>query len=552
MSEAVVTSGKSGPDNADLCLRSLGLRQNPFSMAPDIVNFFSPPRIEAIVVEILQLIETRMGFALLYGDVGLGKTTLSRRILMELDRRGVQTSLVFNTFFQGVELLREINRDFGIAVDDESLPEQMAALNAYLLSQRTQGENCVIIIDDAQNLAVESLELIRQISNMETGIDKIVQIILIGQPELVAKLDLPVLRQLKSRIVLTRSFRSFSRVETSVYVRRKIAASCERDGLEVTDAAIRRVHRATGGSPRRINVVMGRCLYAAVAEQTTRITEEVADIAIKDVGESYNPGKGFVGGRFLAVAAGLITIIVLVAAVTGSLDSLGKRGAAWLKGAAAGGGDSGPMGHASNAPGGAEVPLRKSRFGQITTIVEVPSTTDRGDGQAVKPRVRKFLAAYGLEPFAGDFTRALAWRRLDGVASRILNKTGMRLVELPVVSAAVRARYATLEVARGEKAPNAYLLFWKPKLWRKTSFSVFYRAKDIVELQKALSERGAYHFRIDGLGGFRTTAAIRAFQKRMNLPVNGVPDVATLFMLESVGSGESGNVAQAANTTPAE
>lgn len=302
-------------DTADRCLRTLGLSQNPFSMAPDTVNFYSSSHVEAIIVEVVQHVETRMGFALLCGEVGLGKTTISRRILHELDGRGIQTALVFNTFYQGAELLREINKDFGVDVAEPDLPAQMAALNEFLLEQRAQGRNCVIIIDDAQNLTVESLELVRQISNMETGTDKIVQIILVGQTELEEKLELHSLRQLKSRIALKRTFRPYTLKETETYIRTKIARSGDRFLLEITDAAIRRVHAASKGAPRRINVIMGRCLYAAVARRSMRVTRSVANLAIRDVAESFEPaGAGRIRRPLVAAAvAGTLMVVPLAA-----------------------------------------------------------------------------------------------------------------------------------------------------------------------------------------------------------------------------------------------
>lgn len=298
-------------DTADRCLRTLGLSQNPFSMAPDTVNFYSSSHVEAVIVEVLQHVETRMGFALLCGEVGLGKTTISRRILHELDGRGIQTALVFNTFYQGAELLREINKDFGVDVAEPDLPAQMAALNDFLLDQRAQGRNCVIIIDDAQNLTVESLELVRQISNMETGTDKIVQIILVGQTELEEKLELHSLRQLKSRIALKRTFRPYTLKETETYIRTKIARSGDRFLLEITDPAIRRVHAASKGAPRRINVIMGRCLYAAVARRSMRITRSVANLAIRDVAESFEPAGAARIRRPLVAAAVAGTLMVV-------------------------------------------------------------------------------------------------------------------------------------------------------------------------------------------------------------------------------------------------
>ena len=298
------------PDTNDRALEVLGLTHNPFSMAPDIVNFFSSPKVETTVVEVLQMVETRMGFALLYGDVGLGKTTISRRILFELERRGIQTSLVFNTFFQGADLISQINKDFDNSIDTDSLKKQMEALNNFLLNERAKGNNCVIIIDDAQSLSIESLELVRQISNMETGIDKIVQIVLIGQPELEEKLNRYELRQLKSRIVLKRGFKPYSMKESGAYITSKLSRASDDDRLMITDAAVRLIHKASRGFPRRINVIMGRSLYAAVALKTQRINYDVVELALKDMDESeiFVPVTSRLGVRLFVAAVFILAI----------------------------------------------------------------------------------------------------------------------------------------------------------------------------------------------------------------------------------------------------
>lgn len=593
------------PGTVDGCLKRLGLSHNPFVMAPNIVNFYSPPHIEAMIVEVLHLIETRMGFGLLYGDVGLGKTTLSRRILFELDRRGIQSALVFNTFFQGAELLREINRDFDIPVVDPSLQGQMTALNRYLLEQRALDNNCVIIIDDAQSLTVESLELVRQISNMETGIDKIVQIILIGQPELEDKLNLHELRQLRSRIVLKRAFRPYTRKETDDYIRTKIARSGERVRVEITDAAVRRVHAASLGISRRINVIMGRCLYCAVAENTHVITGRIVNMAARDVEESTEPAAAAGSGRRALVALVLVALLAAPWLLHRIEPEYSFVPATWIEsinelaGAAMRSvgmaptivDAASPLVTRPQPPDAASLSTRQSRKHEQQPVTQsfasVASPHDgisapaldadaaaqgagaegsarRADGEAarvsvpgpsraaatgatelsVNPAVRDFLAVYGLTRFAGAFETALEAGRLGPVSSEIAESTGLRLVAIPTVVADIKNTYATLRVAGSAPDTFAHLLFWKPETWPAESFSVFYRPPAVSDLQTALSEFGAYNYFIDGVGGPRTIMALKAFQRGVGLPVTGAPDVETLFMLEFLNPVRRAEVAQ--------
>lgn len=600
----------ASPAMADWCLKRLGLSHNPFVMAPNIVNFYSPVHIETMLVEVLHLIETRMGFGLLYGDVGLGKTTVSRRILFELDRRGIHTALVFNTFFQGAELVGEINRDFGVVAPDLSLQGQMTALNQFLLEQRARDNNCVIILDDAQNLSVESLELIRQISNMETGIDKIVQIILVGQPELAEKLNLYALRQLKSRIVLTRAFRPYTRKETGEYIHSTIARGGDRLRLEVSAAAMRRVHEASGGISRRINVIMGRCLYCAVAENTHVISRRIVNMAVRDVRESIDPASGARPGRRALWAAALAVLLAVPALAYHVQRGSAPVAAVWLEpvgrmtdnlvrsiasaamapaaGPAAGAGPqapqapglaaspagSGPAPPPVGADADATAPARTAdRAVRASAIgASQPRTLaggDRAPGAAntaasaaagalaagaappgVNPAVLEFLQAYGLAGFAVPFEAALRRGRLAPVAAGILAQTGLRLVALPGPVAGLEQAYAMLQIGGGGSDGATYLLFWEPVQWPADSFEEIYRPRAVRALQTALSRNGVYRHDVNGAGDADTVAALREFQRAVGLPATGLPDVETLFLLEFLDPRRRAVVAESRGPAP--
>ena len=192
-------------------LQCLGLSCNPFPVAPDNENFFLSEGIDRATANIVHGMLARKGFLVLTGDIGLGKTTISRRIIGILEGKDVATSLVFHSTYQDVELLREINRDFGLQVSSLRCSDQMQALNRFLLERSRRGKNSAIIIDDAQNLDKRSLELVRLISNLEADRQKLVQILLVGQPELLDQLDCSSLRQLKSRIMIQETAHCFPR-----------------------------------------------------------------------------------------------------------------------------------------------------------------------------------------------------------------------------------------------------------------------------------------------------------------------------------------------------
>ncbi|MBF0284124.1 MAG: AAA family ATPase [Magnetococcales bacterium] len=300
----------------------LGLHHNPFPVVPDIDHFFLPARIDALIAEILHSIYTRKGFMVITGEVGLGKTTVSRRILQIMDDQKVETALVFNTFVQGTELLEEINRDFGIVSEGKSLQNLLAVLNTFLLERFASGKNCAVIIDDAQNLTLDSLEMLRLISNLETNSDKLVQLILVGQPELMAKLNAHELRQLRSRIVVLAEVAPYTVEEMKQYIYFKLNAAGSRGTLTIPERSFRLMHLLTGGNPRRINILLDRCLYGLFAYNTMQlsqrlVTEVAGELGMhrpkpawrKKVASLGWPVFGTVGLAGAAVAAGMVLMM---------------------------------------------------------------------------------------------------------------------------------------------------------------------------------------------------------------------------------------------------
>ena len=299
-------------ENSDY-LRFLGFDQNPFPVAPDDANFYLSSAIEEIIEEIVHGICSRKGFIMLTGDVGLGKTTLTRRILAILAAKDVRTSLVFHTSLKDVDLLREINRDFGIAVsglqhDADLLGDQLERLNNFLVTQYRNGSNCAIIIDDAQNLDRESLELVRMISNLEVDQQKIVQILLVGQTELADSLNMRKMRQLNSRIVIRKQAQSLSRDELRDYIGFKLSSAGNQSRILLTASAYRRIFGLTKGNFRRINLLMDRCLYAVCRSGIQYITRGLVDNAFIDL----YPGKIKTQKRIRAAAASVLLPLLLV------------------------------------------------------------------------------------------------------------------------------------------------------------------------------------------------------------------------------------------------
>lgn len=261
---------------------ALGLSRNPFPPTPDAGSYFFTPQLEEDFAEIVHCIEARKGFVLLTGEVGLGKSTLVRRLLDTLNGKHCHSALILNTFLQDSALLSAIQSDFGLPPSD-SVEQGLARLTEFLIAGHQAGEICLLVIDDAQNLSVESLELVRLLCNLETGQEKLLQILLVGQPELEETLATPELRQLKSRIIKHARLSGLQKDEVTRYFDFRVNAAGAEGRLSIEPAAADVLHRATQGNLRRIHLVLDRCLYGLASTRASVVTESLVQRAVADL-----------------------------------------------------------------------------------------------------------------------------------------------------------------------------------------------------------------------------------------------------------------------------
>src|SRR5271169_1006003 len=199
-----------------------GLKDNPFNVNPDPRYLFLTKEIEEALSGLMYGVQNRKGFITLIGEVGTGKTTLINRLLDWLHQRRARTAFLFNSRMNSNQLLDFILAEFDIPCDSKSKSQQLMKLNHWLLDRYRMGETVVLIIDEAQNLTYPVLEEIRLLTNLETSTEKLIQIVLSGQPELEEKLKLPELRQLRQRIMLRCKTAPFSKEETHLYVMERL------------------------------------------------------------------------------------------------------------------------------------------------------------------------------------------------------------------------------------------------------------------------------------------------------------------------------------------
>jgi general secretion pathway protein A len=247
-----------------------GLREKPFALSPDPRYLFLADSHREALAHLLFGIEHGEGFIAITGEVGTGKTTLCRTLLQRIEP-GTEVAFIFNPQLSALELLQAINAELGLATDGLGRRELMEQLNRFLLAKKAEGRRVLLLIDEAQNLAPDTLEQVRLLSNLETDTSKLIQIILIGQPELDAMLESPNLRQLRQRISVRWRLAPLGPTETRDYVRHRlrIAAGAPREIF--TELALREIHRRSRGIPRLVNLLSDRALLAGYGSGTRTI-----------------------------------------------------------------------------------------------------------------------------------------------------------------------------------------------------------------------------------------------------------------------------------------
>jgi general secretion pathway protein A len=269
-----------------------GLRANPFNVNPDPRYLFLTRHTEEALACLTYGIQSRKGFVLLTGEVGTGKTTLINKLLEWLRLQQVATAFIFNSRLNVPQFLDYMMADFGIPCDSRAKSQVLLRLYNWLLDRYRAGETAVLIVDEAQSLSEEVLEEIRMLTNLETFTEKLLQIVLVGQPELEQKLKQPQLRQLRQRLTLRAKTHPLTLDETKAYVhqRLRIAGS---NGQQIFDPeALVSIHRYASGIPRVINLLCEHCLVSAFVDQQKVIAPTVVDAVARDfdLGDSTTSG----------------------------------------------------------------------------------------------------------------------------------------------------------------------------------------------------------------------------------------------------------------------
>ena len=526
------------------------LKQSPFSIAPDPRYLFMSERHREALAHLLYGVGSGGGFVLLTGEIGAGKTTVCR-CFMEQIPENCQLAYIFNPKLSVEELLLSICEEFRIAVAPgvASVKGYVDAINAHLLASHAQGKNNVLIIDEAQNLSAAVLEQLRLLTNLETSERKLLQIILIGQPELRAMLARPELEQLAQRVIARYHLGSLTAEETASYIRHRLAVAGSTAQTPFAPRLMAQIHAMSHGVPRRINLLCDRALLGAYVENQPQVTRQILRRAAEEVfAEEGRPAAGR-GMRWPHVAGGVLAGAVVTAAL------------AWQF-----------MPRAGVPAPAAVAPALAASVPAASAAVAASAPVSVPDRNAV---LRQLAALWGEQLPAGEACQAGARAGLrclhsrGGIAElRVLDRPAMLVlrdgqgVEKLALLTRLQGETATLMLdgkqqglplaQLAQRSDGSFTTFWRaPRNWRD-EVPLGGRGADVDWLaQRLAQQRGlpapAANLPLDA----EMQGQLRAFQQSQNLRADGLAGPKTYIRLMQLGDNAEPRLSSAASAVAA-
>jgi general secretion pathway protein A len=283
------------------------LSREPFQLTPDPEFIFLSTSHREALASIMYGVEQRKGFVAIIGEVGVGKTTILRSYLEEINKQQLKIIYIFNTDVSFNGLLKTICQELELSAKTDDSFEMVNNLHQWLIDEYKEGRNVVLIIDEAQNMPVETLENLRMLSNLETTTDKLIQIVLVGQPELEQKLNLKELRQLNQRVAIKTNIMPLNRRESMAYIRHRLTKAASKDNTIYSKRALEMIVKQAQGIPRIINILCSNALLTGYAYQQQKISSRIIKEVIADL-----KGKRKGQTRLLRWGLALFAVFLLI------------------------------------------------------------------------------------------------------------------------------------------------------------------------------------------------------------------------------------------------
>jgi general secretion pathway protein A len=264
-------------------LKYYGFNKQPFHITPDPEFLYLSPSHKEAMSAIIYGIAQKKGFVAIIGAVGVGKTTILRSYLETTERKHLKLIYVFNSHLTFKELIKTIFQELGLESGRNGVLEMVNKLNEVLIEEYKQGNTVVLIIDEVQNMPVDTLESLRMLSNLETSKDKLIQIVLVGQPEFQATLDLDRLKQLKQRIVIRSTIQALTKSESLEYLKFRLLLAGGTAGSVFSDPALKKIINKAQGIPRTLNVLSDNALITGFGYQQRPVTAKIVREIIRDL-----------------------------------------------------------------------------------------------------------------------------------------------------------------------------------------------------------------------------------------------------------------------------
>ena len=522
-------------------------REKPFNLTPDPRFVFLSKNHKEAFAHLLYGINNRAGFISLTGEVGSGKTTVLRSLLGQLDADRYRTALIFNPCISAPELLRNINRELGIPANGTDRSSLLEALNLFLLNQNAEGRTVVLIIDEAQDLEASVLEQIRLISNLETDREKLVQIVLSGQPEFIQILDKKEMRQLGQRITVRYHLPPMDFQDTVGYIHHRLVAAGGKGGDIFSKKALKQIYGYSGGLPRLINAACDRALLCGYAKDTHTIDSRMAAIAIEDVRRNTVPL--WRKKRFWFIPASAILLAFLAGGIYVNRQDL----VSLLN-------VSQPIDRKEEPPKKAPpVAVGKESFRSVTAelgkisesesamkafnvlailwnVSPLPEGVNLRQSSAMENAAReRTLRLYRFSGNLGALLRMNYPVVLELTLPGIPGKRFASLVDTEnnrlLVDPAIGGRNSLLSGEIENYWSGQAILLWKDYLNLSTSASRGSREEQIKRLQGLLKEAGVFNGPLTGAYDASTRSAIREFQSTVGIEQDGIAGDQTLMLL---------------------